>query len=218
MSTQTGQPPEVNPELPPSNQFKPTGKVLHDGANGVVDAWHISFAGNSCELWGFDGLGHLFQLIRTREPLGPAELTGAYLAPGTDEQRDLAQAFGGDSDYAQDRAGGTAAEGVNAGFSFRHPRAAMRSVSTATIRKTTEDLNSRAKIADASGDKETYDGLMLQVAALRRYQSSTTRLGGKSRRFPDEWSKLTGAIKESLARAIKEIRKHLPDLATHLQS
>jgi hypothetical protein len=218
MSTQTGQPPETNPDSTPSNQFQPTGKVLHDGAHGVVDAWHISFAGNSCELWGFDGLGYIFQLIRTREPLGPSELTGAYLQPGTDDQTDLAQAFGADPEYAQDRDGGTAAEDVNPGFEFRHSRPAMRSVNSATIRKTTEDLNRRAKAADAQGDKATYGSLMLQVAALRRYESTTMRLGGKSKRFPDEWSKLTKAIAESLARAIKEIRKHLPELASHLQS
>lgn len=218
METKTRPDRVTNPESTPQNQFRPTGKVLHDGAHGVVDAWHITYAGNSCDLWGFDGLQYIFQLIYTREPLGPAELTGAYLQPGTNDQTDLPQAFGGDSGYAQDRDGGTAAQGVNAGFEFRHARAAMRSVSTATIDETTEDLNSRAKIADASGDKKTYGSLMLQVAALRRYKSTTTRLGGKPRRFPDEWSKLTRAIKESLARAIKEIRKHLPDLATHLRS
>jgi hypothetical protein len=214
----------------PLNQFKPRWDFPDDGP-GATKTWRITYGAEACQLPELDGAEYISRILGGEaRPLSTAELAGWQAGGIADEgselfgsKPDLAQDFGNDSSDAEDPEGGSdggmpVRGGSTLGFQTSPSREAMRALSTAKIKQVIAELNKEARAADAAGDKLRYNELQTHVIAARKYLSTTTALGGKSRRFPDQYSRDSRAVREAISRAIEAIRKQAPAIAAHLDS
>lgn len=159
--------------------------------------WLIEMAGESCTLPFLDGLNHIHTILDGEE-------NGVWDFVWTAGKRGIHREV-----WLVGLAGAT--------VSTAAPEP-IRAITPGKVRKHIADAEKRAKAAWDSADKPTYNRLMLEVVALRKYVTETSAHAGKSRMFADETSREIDSVRKAIERAISEIRKHSRTIANHFKA